>query len=166
MPLHKHLGTAASAAASEGEGGASWAALMLLIATTAPLKRPPFCRFESYDPDLVISVHPLMLHIPLRVLHRLIRLGKMDPINFATVVTDFTTCSNLWFSKRVTKCFVPTEFCANRARCAPVCCCSSLFSSASKCLQRLSGAPTVPGALLFVWLVTVVAALHHVRCAD
>lgn len=76
------------------------------------------CRFETYQPDLVVSVHPLMQHVPLRILHRRIRNGQMDPINFATVVTDFTTCSNLWFSKRVTKCFVPTEFCANRARCA------------------------------------------------
>ena len=59
-----------------------------------------------------------MQHVPLRVLRRRIRDRRQDPIHFATVVTDFTTCSNLWFSKRVSKCFVPTEFCANRARCA------------------------------------------------
>jgi 1,2-diacylglycerol 3-beta-galactosyltransferase len=43
----------------------------------------------------------------------------MDPINFATVVTDFTTCSNLWFHRGVSKCFVPTEYAAERAKCVP-----------------------------------------------
>ena len=74
------------------------------------------CSFAKYDPDLVISVHPLMQHIPIRVLKRRIRKGQMDPINFATVVTDFTTCSNLWFHRGASKCFVPTEFAARRAR--------------------------------------------------
>lgn len=77
------------------------------------------CRFAQYDPDLVISVHPLMQHIPIRVLKRRIRKGLMDPINFATVVTDFTTCSNLWFHRGVSKCFVPTDYAAERAKCAP-----------------------------------------------
>ena len=76
-------------------------------------------RFAQYDPDLVVSVHPLMQHIPIRVLKRRIRKGLMDPINFATVVTDFTTCSNLWFHRGTTKCFVPTDFAAERARCDP-----------------------------------------------
>jgi Monogalactosyldiacylglycerol (MGDG) synthase len=86
--------------------------------TSARQRHTRAYRFEQYQPNLVISVHPLMQHVPLRILHRRIRAGLCDPINFATVVTDFTTCSNLWFSKRVTKCFVPTAFCANRARCA------------------------------------------------
>ena len=33
------------------------------------------------------------------------------PINFATVVTDFTTCHNTWFHPGATRCFVPTAFC-------------------------------------------------------
>lgn len=60
-----------------------------------------------------------MQHIPIRVLKRRIRKGLMDPINFATVVTDFTTCSNLWFHRGTTKCFVPTDYAADRAKCAP-----------------------------------------------
>lgn len=69
----------------------------------------PACR---YDPDLVVSVHPLMQHIPARVLAaRAKRLNRAAPVPLATVVTDFTTCHNTWFYKKVNKCFVPTEFC-------------------------------------------------------
>ncbi len=33
---------------------------------------------------------------------------RAQPINFATVVTDFTTCHNTWFHPEATRCFVPT----------------------------------------------------------
>jgi hypothetical protein len=57
------------------------------------------CR-RSYDPDLVVSVHPLMQHINCHVLReRAKRLGRARPTPFATVVTDFTTCHNTWFCK-------------------------------------------------------------------
>jgi UDP-N-acetylglucosamine:LPS N-acetylglucosamine transferase len=55
--------------------------------------------YERYKPDLVVSVHPLMQGVPLRVLKQRIKAGLQDPINFATVVTDFTTCHNTWFDK-------------------------------------------------------------------
>eukprot|EP00878_Enallax_costatus_P016039 GHUV01016815.1.p1 GENE.GHUV01016815.1~~GHUV01016815.1.p1 ORF type:complete len:526 (+),score=156.68 GHUV01016815.1:200-1777(+) len=68
--------------------------------------------FDRYDPDLVVSVHPLMQHVNCRALAaRAKRLGRAAPTPFATVVTDFTTCHNTWFCKSVDKCFVPTEFC-------------------------------------------------------
>mmetsp|Transcript_13700 Transcript_13700/g.29410 ORF Transcript_13700/g.29410 Transcript_13700/m.29410 type:complete len:529 (-) Transcript_13700:874-2460(-) len=67
--------------------------------------------FDKFQPDLVVSVHPLMQHVPIRVLRSRIRSGVMKPINFATVVTDFTTCHNTWFHTGVTRCFVPTEYC-------------------------------------------------------
>lgn len=55
---------------------------------------------RSYDPDLVVSVHPLMQHINCQVLReRAKRLGRARPTPFATVVTDFTTCHNTWFCK-------------------------------------------------------------------
>lgn len=66
--------------------------------------------FDLYQPDLVVSVHPLMQHVPFKVLRQRIRAGIQEPINFATVVTDFTTCHNTWFHRGVSKCFVPTEF--------------------------------------------------------
>jgi 1,2-diacylglycerol 3-beta-galactosyltransferase len=56
--------------------------------------------FDAYDPDLVVSVHPLMQHIPTRILAaRAKRLGRAAPVPFATVVTDFTTCHNTWFCR-------------------------------------------------------------------
>ncbi len=61
-------------------------------------------------PHPQVSVHPLMQHIPLRVLKARKQQGKHGHIPFATVVTDFTTCHNTWFHKGVDKCFVATEF--------------------------------------------------------
>ena len=43
------------------------------------------------------------------------RRGLQKPVNFATVVTDLTTCHNTWFHPAVDRCFVPTEFARNRA---------------------------------------------------
>ncbi|KAK9861351.1 hypothetical protein WJX84_003361 [Apatococcus fuscideae] len=64
--------------------------------------------FDQYQPDLCISVHPLMQTLALRVLRSRIRGGLQRPIPFATVVTDLTTCHNVWFNPNVTRCFVAT----------------------------------------------------------
>jgi 1,2-diacylglycerol 3-beta-galactosyltransferase len=66
--------------------------------------------FDKYRPNLIISVHPLMQHVPVRVLRRRIERGEQDPnTQFATVVTDLTTCHNTWFYSDVDRCFVATE---------------------------------------------------------
>ena len=66
--------------------------------------------FDKYKPNLIISVHPLMQHVPVRVLRRRIESGMQDPnTTFATVVTDLTTCHNTWFYSDVDRCFVATE---------------------------------------------------------
>ena len=66
--------------------------------------------FGEFDPDLVISVHPLMQHVPLRVLQRRQEQQKeLKQPPFATVVTDLTSCHPTWFHKGVTACFVPTQ---------------------------------------------------------
>ncbi|GIL64514.1 hypothetical protein Vafri_18412 [Volvox africanus] len=70
---------------------------------------------DKYHPDLVVSVHPLMQHIPIRVMTERVKSGAMPPTNFATVVTDFTTCHNTWFCPGATRCFVPTEYCRQLA---------------------------------------------------
>jgi hypothetical protein len=94
--------------------GRRWLCLACDSLSSAPhypsrLRLVSTCR---YDPDLVVSVHPLMQHIPARVLAaRAKRLGRAAPVPLATVVTDFTTCHNTWFYRKVNKCFVPTEFC-------------------------------------------------------
>lgn len=56
-------------------------------------------------PDLVVSVHSLVNHIPLRVLRK-----KVDAhIPFVTVVTDMVTVHSSWCCPRVDYCMVPTE---------------------------------------------------------
>jgi 1,2-diacylglycerol 3-beta-galactosyltransferase len=66
--------------------------------------------FDKYKPNLIISVHPLMQHVPVNVLKRRIESGLQDPnTRFATVVTDLTTCHNTWFYNGVDRCFVATE---------------------------------------------------------
>ena len=80
-----------------------------LHATPPPLSLPQVTEaFEKYQPDLVVSVHPLMQHVPIRVLKGLAKQGRPET-PFATVVTDLTTCHPTWFHPDVTKLFVPTE---------------------------------------------------------
>jgi len=90
--------------------------------------------FRRFRPQLVVSVHPLLQHVPLKVLRSLAGRANGDgsggprgiarggsepptaPPPFATVVTDFTTCHPTWFHRRVDKCFVATEEALRRAK--------------------------------------------------
>jgi 1,2-diacylglycerol 3-beta-galactosyltransferase len=47
--------------------------------------------------------------VPLRIMRMRIRAGMQPPTNFATVVTDLTTCHNTWFHPGVDRCYVATE---------------------------------------------------------
>ncbi|KAJ8775406.1 hypothetical protein K2173_023171 [Erythroxylum novogranatense] len=66
----------------------------------------------KYQPDIIISVHPLMQHVPLRILRAK---GLLQKIVFTTVITDLSTCHPTWFHKLVTRCYCPTEDVAKRA---------------------------------------------------
>ncbi|KAL6533805.1 Monogalactosyldiacylglycerol synthase 1, chloroplastic [Orobanche hederae] len=66
----------------------------------------------KYQPDIIISVHPLMQHVPLRILRAK---GLLKKIVFTTVVTDLSTCHPTWFHKLVTRCYCPSEEVAKRA---------------------------------------------------
>ena len=59
----------------------------------------------------IVSLHPAMQHVPLKVLaegQNKRKLVKRPP--FATVVTDLSEgCHHLWFHKDVDRCFVPIE---------------------------------------------------------
>ncbi|XP_020238691.1 probable monogalactosyldiacylglycerol synthase, chloroplastic isoform X2 [Cajanus cajan] len=66
----------------------------------------------KYQPDIIISVHPLMQHVPLRILRSK---GLLKKIVFTTVVTDLSTCHPTWFHKLVTRCYCPTTDVAQRA---------------------------------------------------
>ncbi|RZS24895.1 hypothetical protein BHM03_00058020 [Ensete ventricosum] len=56
----------------------------------------------KYQPDIIISVHPLMQHVPLRILRAK---GLLKKIIFTTVVTDLSTCHPTWYevTKRALK---------------------------------------------------------------
>ena len=60
--------------------------------------------FRAVQPDMVVSVHPLLNRIGLDCL-RTVHLA----IPFVTVVTDLVTFHPTWIEPRVTRCIVPTE---------------------------------------------------------
>ncbi|XP_031480803.1 probable monogalactosyldiacylglycerol synthase 3, chloroplastic [Nymphaea colorata] len=66
----------------------------------------------KYKPDIIISVHPLMQHIPLWVLKWQ---GLHKKVVFVTVITDLNTCHPTWFHTGVTRCYCPSEEVSNRA---------------------------------------------------
>lgn len=61
----------------------------------------------SFQPSLIISVHPLTQFIPLRVLNSLPSYIPRPP--FVTVCTDLGGAHPTWFHKDVDLCFVPTD---------------------------------------------------------
>eukprot|EP00903_Cladosiphon_okamuranus_P013632 g12696.t1 len=62
---------------------------------------------EEYDPDLVVSVHPLCQEIPLRVMKKMG--GGSRDVPFVTVVTDLGGAHPTWFHRDVDACFVPSD---------------------------------------------------------
>ncbi|KAK8953274.1 hypothetical protein KSP40_PGU003207 [Platanthera guangdongensis] len=81
-------------------------------ATSAFIAREVAKGLMKYQPDIIISVHPLMQHVPLRILRAK---GLLDKIVFTTVVTDLSTCHPTWFHKSVTRCYCPSSDVAKRA---------------------------------------------------
>uniref|UniRef100_A0A7S2GPJ2 monogalactosyldiacylglycerol synthase n=1 Tax=Haptolina brevifila TaxID=156173 RepID=A0A7S2GPJ2_9EUKA len=61
----------------------------------------------SPRPDLVVSVHPLLQHVPLLALTDADGGTRTTP--FATVVTDLGSAHPSWFDSRVDRCYVPSE---------------------------------------------------------
>ncbi|XVE71526.1 hypothetical protein DITRI_Ditri10aG0157600 [Diplodiscus trichospermus] len=66
----------------------------------------------EYKPDIIISVHPLMQHIPLWVLKWQ---GLQKKVVFVTVITDLNTCHPTWFHPGVNRCYCPSKEVAKRA---------------------------------------------------
>ncbi|KAI4316420.1 hypothetical protein L6164_024400 [Bauhinia variegata] len=81
-------------------------------ATSAFIAREVAKGLMKYQPDIIISVHPLMQHVPLRILRSK---GLLKKIVFTTVVTDLSTCHPTWFHKLVTRCYCPTTDVSKRA---------------------------------------------------
>lgn len=68
--------------------------------------------FRIYQPDIIVSVHPLMQQIPLQIMQSM---GLLQSIPFTSVVTDLSTCHPTWFHKLTTMCFCPTKEVADQA---------------------------------------------------
>lgn len=81
-------------------------------ATSAFIAREVARGLMKYQPDIIISVHPLMQHVPLRILRAK---GLLNKIVFTTVITDLSTCHPTWFHKLVTRCYCPTAEVEKRA---------------------------------------------------
>eukprot|EP00288_Rhodomonas_lens_P017092 CAMPEP_0177696814 /NCGR_PEP_ID=MMETSP0484_2-20121128/4180_1 /TAXON_ID=354590 /ORGANISM="Rhodomonas lens, Strain RHODO" /LENGTH=228 /DNA_ID=CAMNT_0019207809 /DNA_START=137 /DNA_END=820 /DNA_ORIENTATION=+ len=63
--------------------------------------------FRAFNPDIVVSVHPLCQHIPINILKRMG--GGVRKVPFVTVITDLGSCSATWFNKEVDKLCVPGD---------------------------------------------------------
>jgi len=61
----------------------------------------------NYDPDMVVSLHPLTQALPLRVLTDM--QGGVRRVPFATIVTDLGSAHPTWFHSGVDACFVPSD---------------------------------------------------------
>ncbi|CAN4096565.1 unnamed protein product [Withania somnifera] len=85
----------------------------------------------EYKPDIIISVHPLMQHIPLWVLKWQ---GLQKKVIFVTVITDLGTCHRTQFHHRVNRLYCPSEEVAKRA----------LFDGLEESKTRVFGLPIRP----------------------
>ena len=65
--------------------------------------------YETLVPDLVVAAHPLLNHLPRRVLRRWERDVGRAAVPFATVITDLTTFHPAWVDPEVDLITVATE---------------------------------------------------------
>lgn len=76
-----------------------------LSTVVAHLGRESVARtFLAYQPDLIVSVHPLVQEFTLYALRRMKR-----RVPFVTVVTDLATAHPLWFNPAVDACYVASK---------------------------------------------------------
>lgn len=89
-----------------------WVHSLYLAAVAAYYAKEVEAGLMEYKPDIIISVHPLMQHIPLWVLKWQ---GLQKKVVFVTVITDLNTCHPTWFHPDVNRCYCPSEEVAKRA---------------------------------------------------
>ncbi|KAM7511581.1 hypothetical protein LguiB_010456 [Lonicera macranthoides] len=89
-----------------------WIHCLYLAAIAAFYAKEVEAGLMEYKPDIIISVHPLMQHIPLWVLKWQ---GLHKKVIFVTVITDLNTCHPTWFHPGVNRCYCPSEEVAKRA---------------------------------------------------
>ncbi len=85
--------------------------LNFIFELLGPLLGRRVCRYmQAVQPDIVVSVHPLMNHLGVKWL----KTARLD-VPFITVVTDLVTFHPSWICPQVTRCLVPTEPARERA---------------------------------------------------
>ncbi|XP_054804986.1 monogalactosyldiacylglycerol synthase 2, chloroplastic-like isoform X2 [Prosopis cineraria] len=89
-----------------------WIHSMYLAAMAAYYAKEVEAGLMDYNPDIIISVHPLMQHIPLLVLKWQ---GLQKKVIFFTVITDLNSCHRTWFHPGVNRCYCPSQEVAKRA---------------------------------------------------
>ncbi|XP_042377588.1 probable monogalactosyldiacylglycerol synthase 3, chloroplastic [Zingiber officinale] len=89
-----------------------WVHCLYLAALASYYAREFEAGLMKYKPDIIISVHPLMQHIPLWVLKWQMFQKR---VIFVTVITDLNTCHPTWFHDGVTRCYCPSEEVSKRA---------------------------------------------------
>lgn len=89
-----------------------WIHSVYLAAIAAFYAKEVEAGLMEYKPDIIISVHPLMQHIPLLVLKWQ---GLQKKVIFVTVITDLNTCHRTWFHPGVNRLYCPSEEVAKRA---------------------------------------------------
>ncbi len=86
-------------------GDKAWSPRVVSRIFTPLVRRSAIKLFRTEAPDLVATVHPIINHIPLRVLRKALK----SEIPFVTVVTDMVTAHPTWFCPQADYCTVPTE---------------------------------------------------------
>ncbi len=80
-------------------------------ALTPVVRRSAVKLFCAEAPDMVVTVHPIVNHIPLRVLRHTLQ----TDVPYVTVVTDMVTAHPAWFCPLADYWLVPTETARQRA---------------------------------------------------
>ncbi|XP_030473100.2 monogalactosyldiacylglycerol synthase 2, chloroplastic [Syzygium oleosum] len=89
-----------------------WIHSLYLAAVAAYYAKEVEAGLMEYKPDIIISVHPLMQHVPLWVLKWQ---NLQKKVVFVTVITDLNTCHPTWFHPGVNRCYCPSQEVAKRA---------------------------------------------------
>eukprot|EP00177_Eucheuma_denticulatum_P000280 GFKZ01000473.1.p1 GENE.GFKZ01000473.1~~GFKZ01000473.1.p1 ORF type:complete len:506 (-),score=70.62 GFKZ01000473.1:1162-2679(-) len=63
--------------------------------------------FIKYAPDLILSVHPLVNTLSLKILKEMRRTSGMPSVPYVTVVTDLGIAHPTWFNKRADMIYIP-----------------------------------------------------------
>jgi 1,2-diacylglycerol 3-beta-galactosyltransferase len=94
----------------DSQSTGSWGNVLAVVGSRVSISRVR-AAFETYQPSMIISVHPLLQTVSLWALTSMPR-----RIPFVTVVTDLSTGHPLWFNPGVDGCYVASEYTVELAK--------------------------------------------------